>query len=130
MTFLCVQVVVVPQRGVRTAWACGGARPRAIFEHSGASSFPVRSGMSTSTMAVSVSDLSLSLVLGSFVGFGSSQLSPAYCSEPPREMTSWAAEVYRKSSKPNDFNILYSVGSAAVQSMKSTPCQTWEAAIG
>ena len=41
----------------------------AIFEHSGASSFPVRSGMSTSTVAVSVSTLSLSLSLcsGRFV---------------------------------------------------------------
>ena len=37
----------------------------AIFEHSGASSFPVRSGMSTSTVAVSVSTLSLSLSLSS-----------------------------------------------------------------
>ena len=35
----------------------------AIFEHSGASSFPVRSGMSTSTVAVSVSTISLSLSL-------------------------------------------------------------------
>ena len=66
----------------------------AIFEHSGASSFPVRSGMSTSTVAVSVSTLSLFLSLSLFwplCGFGSSQLSPAYCSEMPREMMSWAA---------------------------------------
>lgn len=120
MTFpVCLLLLFHRERSGLRVGVWGLVGQGAIFENLGASSFPVSWGMSTSTVAVSVS--TSHSVLGAWWLWFVSALPRLLFWAAQRNDVMGSLEVYRKSSKPNDFNILHSVDSGCWLWVETTP---------